>query len=417
MGKVFVSYAVGWDLGARAAVGPLSRAGAEARDAAGEPYVMVYRVPGRREPVEVHLVAWGDSYVGMWAYDEQGRRRAEVDWRLLEPERVFLRHLGAWLYDSPEQPEFAAGVTRVRHDLYPDGKGRKVVDRADGGSTHTRPDIAEADRWLSRGALGVRGDGWLLLAGEEHGVRETLDAEEPAEADTTAPAADGLVVTPWLPPRPAEPDHLTELFTPGTRLSTDTEPEMTVLEPREIAGLRLPSGRLVVADPLADGRELAETFAPGVYPVQEAVVAYEYEFMGAHVETEDSVAVRLLLSDEPVVGWEQALSVRDDVRLLRDDECFGYGTDTASGAFADASGWRTHVGQIKEYYAPDGREVPVDFVQDGFLRSVDEATGGDLICFGTGGDGVYPVWLGRSASGEVACFVVVTSYLIDLQVL
>ncbi len=404
-----MSYAVGWDLRGRAAVGPLSREQAEARDAEGEPYVMVHRVAGRREPVEVHLVDWGASYVGVWGYDEWGRRKAEADWRLLEEERVFLLRVGAWLYVSAEQEEFGGDVTWVRQELYPDGKGRKVVERPRGGATHTPADIDEGDRWLGRGALGVGGEGWLLVSGETGTAPVVVDAEE---AEPAEPVHEPQL---WVSPRPAEPAYLTELFTVGTKFSTDVQPEMTVVGVREIARLRVPSGRLVVADPSADGRELVQGFAPGTYPMQEAVVGYEYDFMGEHVETEDPVAVRLLLRDEPVAAWELALASGEDVRLLHDGGGFGFGTDGALGSFADASGWDTHVDQVMTYYRRHSEKVPVDFVADGHLRSVDESTGSDLICFPTAGDGGYPVWLGRSASGEAVSFVVVTDYLSDLR--
>lgn len=41
------------------------------------------------------------------------------------------------------------------------------------------------------------------------------------------------------------------------------------------------------------------------------------------------------------------------------------------------------------------------------VRIDEVAAGANLIGFDSGwGDGRYPVWIGRSASGEVACFVV-----------
>lgn len=43
------------------------------------------------------------------------------------------------------------------------------------------------------------------------------------------------------------------------------------------------------------------------------------------------------------------------------------------------------------------------------FRATDEETGSDPVSFNTGGDGTYPVWLGRSDTGELVAVAVVTS--------
>ncbi|MET8631976.1 hypothetical protein ACFVHS_05310 [Streptomyces sp. NPDC057746] len=54
------------------------------------------------------------------------------------------------------------------------------------------------------------------------------------------------------------------------------------------------------------------------------------------------------------------------------------------------------------------------------LRTIGEAwerAGSDLVSFCTGGDGTYPVWLGRSITRKPACVVVVITYLPELRLL
>ncbi|WP_424187216.1 DUF4241 domain-containing protein [Actinokineospora sp. G85] len=66
-------------------------------------------------------------------------------------------------------------------------------------------------------------------------------------------------------------------------------------------------------------------------------------------------AARLVVSPDPVTTWEQALRPGDDRLPLSGDQFHGFGVDTGLACFADA--------------------------------------------------GAYPVWLGRTAAGAVACFV------------
>ncbi|MET9037732.1 DUF4241 domain-containing protein [Streptomyces mirabilis] len=419
---VKVSFAEGWDLASRTVVHPLSRSEAEARDRAGKPYVMVHRLEGCTSPVEVHLVAWGDSHVGAWAYDDQGRRTMEADWRLLEPGRLFLRHLGGWRYDTEEQTEFAPEAGRTYVDLFPDGKGRRVSEpKGDRGpSRHTLADIPEEKRWHAREAFGVCGVRQLLLSqplppGQEP---EFVDATETETwcADRVADGRPSL----WVPPRPARPAHLDELFEPGTRIATSFAPEMMVSAIRDIATLRLPSGRLVVADPLTEGhsagRRLSERIPPGECLMQAAVVAYESQYEDTRTPVKEEVAVRLLLGEEPVASWELAPAEEDDVRLLREDEIFGFDTDGASGAFADASGWEVLADRYQRYLVEQEDDAG-ETISDGYMRTTDEATDSDLVSFYTGGDGTYPVWLGRASTGKPVCVVVLISYLPDLRLL
>ncbi|MHA5050132.1 DUF4241 domain-containing protein [Streptomyces sp. SD15] len=415
---VVVSYAQGWDLSSRTTLRPLSRSEAEARDDAGKPYVMVHRVGERLAPVEVHLVAWGDHYAGVWAYDDQGRRTHEMDWRLIEPGRLFLRHLEEWRYDRPTQAEFAQDAWRTRMDLFPGGRGRKVSEpQGDRGSSlHTLADIADTDRWRDRSEFGVRGTRELFFP-EPSSLGHHMACQDSSEA---AREEASVTRSPWLPPRPAERAHLRELFEPGTRIATRFEPEMTVGDVREIAVLRVPSGRLTVADPVPGGRtagrELSERIPPGEHSLQAAVVAYEGRYEDECFPVEEEVAVRLLLGTEPPVSWDMALAEGDDPRLLRDGEIFGFDTDAAAGCFADSSGWEVLADKYRRYVVDQEHDAG-ESIGDGYSRTTDDATGGDLVSFYTGGDGTYAVWLGRSESGALVSVVVVCGFLPDLRIL
>ncbi|MFD5816688.1 DUF4241 domain-containing protein [Streptomyces sp. NPDC127038] len=417
---VVISYAEGWDAGSRRAVGPLSRAEAEERDGAGEPYVVLHRIPGRAVPAEVHLVAWRDHFVGQWVYDELGRRVRDVDLRLLEDGRLFLRQYMERRYVSPKQPDLASDAWRVTLELLPGRAGRKILEeRGDGGgSLHSPADVPEDLRWHDRSGFGVRA---VDPASGLSGAPEP-EAPEPDEVTADEVMADEVITaqaafaggeessTLWRPPKPMRPKvSLNALFQPGHSIPMEPWTKTETAEPRHIALIRIPSGRLAVSDPLQDEpRELAERIPPGEYPLESAVISGEYE--GRRFPVAEEPAVRLRIREEPAVSWELALSQDEDPRLLLDGHAYGFGTDGAAGGFADAAAWETLAGRVRRYYE-DRDEEACEPVGDGYVRAVDEATGAGLVLFYTGGDGTWPVWLGRSAAGEFVSVVVVRSYL------
>lgn len=408
MGKdlVTVSYAKEWDAVARRAFGPLTRAEAEERDRAGDPYVVLHRAPGRAIPAEVHLVAWRDHFVGQWAYDELGRRTHDVDLRLLEDDRLFLRQYVERRYAAPEQPDLAPDAWRLTVNLLPDGRGGKVLEERGegGGSSHTLAHVPEERRWHDRSGFGVRAVG----------APRPSDGPEPCDvtAQKAAFAGDAEPASSWRPPRPQRMEVAADdLFRPGNPFPVEPWEKTETAEPRHIATVRFPTGRVAVSDPLdKEPRVLTERIPPGEYPLEAAVIVGEGTYGDERFPVTEEPAVRLRIRDEPAVAWELALSGDEDPRLLLDGHAYGFGTDSAAGGVADAAAWETLSGKVRCYYEDQDGSACVS-IDDGHLHAVDEATGSDLVSFCTGGDGTWPVWLGRSAAGDVVSVLVVTSYL------
>ncbi|MFE1442303.1 DUF4241 domain-containing protein [Streptomyces sp. NPDC058739] len=403
---VTASYAEGWDAGARRAFRPLTRAEASVRDEAGDPYVVLHRATGRVFPVEVHLVAWRDRFVGQWVYDESGRRTHDVDLRLLEEDRLFLRQYVERRYASPEQRDLAPDAWRLTVEVLPGRSAtKKLEERGEaGGSFRTLADVPEERRWHDRCGFGVRAVDSSSARGEPACGDAT--ASETAFADGEEPASL------WRPPRAMRLEvSIDDLFQPGNPFPIDPWEGMETAEPRHIAMVRIPSGRLAVSDPCdKKPRELVERIPPGEYALETAVVVGRGEYGGERFPVSEEPAVRLVIRNEPTVAWELALSEGDDPRLLPDGHAYGFETDTASGGFADAAVWESVSGEIGRHYGQRGSDR-CTFISDGVLRVVDEATGGALVTFSTGGDGTWPVWLGRSAAGDLVSVVVITSYL------
>ncbi len=340
---VEVGYARAWDLEACAPWRPVSVEEARERDAAGLPYVVVYREPGRKAPLEVRLVSWLDHYVGLWVYDAQGRRTYDLDMRLLDdPSRLLRRYSVGWYYTGPEMAEFDKACPRTTVDLLPDGRGARTEEPRGqgGGSSITSPAFRDDERWMDRHAFGE----WPLVSAQVHGFIEPLDFEAAEVAEAAEPGDEDAPATCWRPPRPAQPGPISELFRPGLRVTDGYHPEMTVVEPLRVGTLRVPSGLLAVSGPdidHGDGPRITVPVPPGEYVLDEARVRFSYhcEWRDAEVTTTDPTAVRLLVSETPAATWEMALGPDDDPRLFIDKQIAGFDTDGATGCFADAGAW------------------------------------------------------------------------------
>ncbi|AIA07799.1 hypothetical protein DC74_7377 [Streptomyces noursei] len=411
---VEVAYALAWDLQARALWGPLTVEAARERDVAGLPYVVVYRIPGQEIPLEVRLVSWQDHYVGLWLYDNQGRRTDELDLRLLDDQRRLLnRRTRQWRYTGPEMAEFDERCPRSSMELFPDGKG-SVSHEPQGahGRGHMTVPGADVRRWRSRPGF----EDWPVVAAlwQKLPGQVTLRPAALAPGAGTADAFDKVSVAPgtcWHPPRPAQPGPIDALFRPGTRITNGSDQEMTVLEPRRSGTLRVPSGLLAISGPDSsdDGPAITISVPPGEYALEEAQVrvGYNCEWSQRWVTHTDTTAVRMCVSDTPAASWEMSLGPEDDPRLLGENEIFGFDTDGATGCFADADAWDS-LHQLFERHFVDGEPGVGEDIPNSlcFLRTQHEASGGELVAFATSGDGTYPVWAGRSADGDLAEVVV-----------
>ncbi|MFF4448735.1 DUF4241 domain-containing protein [Streptomyces sp. NPDC001502] len=215
--------------------------------------------------------------------------------------------------------------------------------------------------------------------------------------------------------------YLETAFTPGAYLGTvydDPTTPIVVTGIEEVTTIRVPSGRLVVDAPFDDDdvsryerglptrppRELAVSIPPGVYRVEIAWTAGPYEFFGEYFDGVECAATRLRLSDDPVIGWEMGLGVEDDIDRIQPGKEPQFYSDANVGCFADAGAWTTLSAPFRAF--KDGIPVPRDTERlPGWCERVrDESQQADLVTFGAESGGI--VWLGRTATGDVAAIVV-----------
>ena len=375
---VEVVYCAGWDGTARVPMSPMSESVARAQDAAGKQYAVVAFVDGKaRAVVEV---CWAAHHAEVWDIDDRGRRYRGVAYRRWPDERLRLFEVRSWNYPEPGTPEF-------------DG---------DEPTFHARA-IWKDDRIDRIDVMAKQDDGTLQV------VREGADWPEPARprdnlavpavhrwpplAGMTGPVSVRLGpdvvprVFPWVPPYPLLPRHVTEMTTEGTRFTTNQGDVLTI--ERVAAGtIRLPTGRLVVADPGwldSDAVALADRVPPGEYPVD----VFRVEQWG-------TVACRVRVTDAPVASWHLALLEGDDELSFGDGEFNGNPVDTATISLVDATGVKAY-SQAEIQKAMDG--TPHRTISD-------RETGTDLVIVTGWTDGAYPTWLGRTEDGTIGCFVV-----------
>jgi len=100
----------------------------------------------------------------------------------------------------------------------------------------------------------------------------------------------------------------------------------------EIGKLKLVDGKIIACDPFLYNRDLPfnTLFPVGDYPVQLAI---------AKIDTDERVAFsRIKFSDKKSAKWSIALCDGQNILDLKQDEIFGYGVDSGTGAFMDTSG-------------------------------------------------------------------------------
>ena len=407
--RIDVLYCEGWDPVARAAVGPLSARLASGRHQAGEQYAVLLSAGGRR--VGLIEVAAGDLYVGAWFMDGEFRRVSEVDCRVLAPGRLFTVSQRTGPQEDAEPSDHPSDRWLHVVDALPEG----IIDESrtfpDGTMSAGARQADVGDHWIGVPDFGDWGT--FIQSFPEALQAAGLDVPGPVVVRDVSPG-DGTGLPPgerpWRARRGLAPDpaYLAWLFTAGTRLAfhargwlgedPETVKKVTV-EVRDAGTLHMPSGQLTAADPgwiRADGEPFTVTVPPGSYPVQLSVVRFD-----DNPEHRRVAAARLAVRDIPVESWEMALTAGQDPRALPDRGFYGFNVDAGMGCFYDASAAASFAHQPRGWLGQfDLRRLAFTAVAS------DPGSSANLIAYHSGwGDGSYPVWIGRSADREVACFV------------
>lgn len=165
----------------------------------------------------------------------------------------------------------------------------------------------------------------------------------------------------------------------------------------EMGELVLPTGEIVVADPLVtpDRDPLARRVKPGKYPVT---------LYGA--QGRNAVAVLRFAPSIPV-KWELATLAGQDIATLKKDEIFGYPVDAGTGSFMDKAAYPLMLEREKREIAAGAKDFNY---YDGVLaseygdyvmhRPIPESETNVAVFSSGWGDGFYASFWGLDAAGE-----------------
>ncbi|GGY86961.1 DUF4241 domain-containing protein [Streptomyces poonensis] len=209
---------------------------------------------------------------------------------------------------------------------------------------------------------------------------------------------------------PMSPRDHTWMFTPGSTF-TGRHGTTGVIHVSDGGVLDLPTGRVAACDPFmylgtGDAEPFTVAVEPGRYRVEAAVAALTWPGDSPTDEPDLRVAAaRLVIRDEPATAWEMALSSDQDPAALGAEEFHGYGVDSGTGCFYDASADEAFP-DAHEDEGPLWRAFDSSHRSPGPYLVTSSTTGHTLAAFESGwGDGAYPTWIGRSSAGEVTCFL------------
>jgi len=203
--------------------------------------------------------------------------------------------------------------------------------------------------------------------------------------------------------------------------------EDTPIELFKLGDLNLPTGQIIVCDPLVrlwDAIPFNRTVKRGTYPVTACIAKTE--------DAGDRYAfVKIEFSSERAVAWEMALIDGQDISILQDDQFFGFGVDAGTGCFCDAQTQKFYNEWVDDLdkQNPSENIAYNKFIAPGFEKNAKEPNNPDdigdwlnfylptrpdqnIIMFSSGyGDGHYPSYWGVNAEGNIC------SLLIDFQVI
>lgn len=190
----------------------------------------------------------------------------------------------------------------------------------------------------------------------------------------------------------------------------------------EIGTLKVPTGQLIVLDPLACPEDnlivLDKSVHPGEYPVR--------IYIARNTDMGDRYALaKLEFSKTRAEKWMLALTKGNDTRLLKEKgDFFGYIAETGLGSFVDYRCGLDYLRFRRNFFLNNPKSnIYDDFFASEFKKNAENAddpndvgnwvnfpipqSNSNIVMFQSGyGDGHYPSYWGISAENEIVSLVI-----------
>lgn len=206
-------------------------------------------------------------------------------------------------------------------------------------------------------------------------------------------------------------------FQDGLKLPTPGEPKSPVyLRVHEAGKLVVTTGELVACDPFLAVPDLAP-FTAKVPEGRHAVRLCVAEYHKNNKPYDERVALaRVDFGKAPVTAWMLATLPGQNLKSLKQDEYFGYVSESGTGCFTDAHGAQAlslALDTDDEFAGTLEKDLERNYrvTRSWAMREVDPETGVNVVMFSSGdGAGNYPTFVGHDAKGRVAA--VLTDFLL-----
>ena len=200
-----------------------------------------------------------------------------------------------------------------------------------------------------------------------------------------------------------EPAELYELSGGAGRVFVSHRRRVTMLA-RPAGELALPSGVLVACDPYfaRDTSPFNVTLTPGRYPVELRVAQFE------DPADQRVAAVIVRLREGQPVTFEEARADSWPTDPLPPGDFYGFPVDSATACLASPEALEAFAAALDADPLPGEDDLLMRAMAPSYVPTWSwanvELGGANLIAFSSGfGDGVYPLYWGRDASGDIVC--------------